>query len=160
MSNRNHDKLHGLIGPGKIIVDGSFVPLTGAGTVDATKVTGLGFGYAPVKGVMALITPPQNNPIPLSTPGIVRTGTGLYTITFEDPYLEVVSFRCDLAVAAAGSALRAVPVEPITGTSTANTAPTITIVILNGATPTDAAASQRVHFHAVFRDSTTRYQKP
>src|SRR6185437_15287584 len=102
MSNRNHDKLHGLIGPGKIIVDGSFVPLTGAGTVDATKVTGLGFGYAPVKGVMALIT----------------------------------------------------------GTSTANTAPTITIVILNGATPTDAAASQRVHFHAVFRDSTTRYQKP
>lgn len=166
MSNRRLDQPW-TVGQRKIIVSGSFVPLTGAGTVAASTVRGLGFGYAPDStGVMALRAAPGNNPVPLSTPGIVRTGTGLYTIVLEDPYLSLEFWTPSLAgpatgIATGGSALFAQPVSPATGTGTASTGPTLTVVIVNNAgVPTECIAGCRVHFEAHFRDSTEQYTKP
>lgn len=160
MSDKNMDRPW-VVGKRQIELRGSFKVLSGAGTIDATKVTGLGFGFAPVNGVMALRAQPQNNPTPLSTPGILRTNTGLYTITFENPYLELVSFHPHLATAAGGVNLFAQAIEPVTGTNTAQTGPTITVQLVNGSgAATEGATTQRLHFVAVFRDSTWSYQKP
>lgn len=161
MSNKNLDAKHYVIGKRIIRVSGSFVPLTGAGTIVASSVTGWGFGYAPVAGVMALRAQPQNNPTPLTTPGIVRNSAGLYTITTEDPYLEVKWFDCNLAGPAAGTALWAQPVEPVANTGVANKGVAVQVLITNNAgTPTDANANMRLYFAIEFRDSTVLYQKP
>lgn len=160
MADRNFDQGY-TIGKRLIEIAGSFVPLTGAGTVVASTVKGLGFGYAPNNaGVMALqpnlVTKPWT-----TTPGIVRTGTGVYTITLEDRYLDCNCFSADLAVPAGGSALWAQPNEPIAnlGSTTAAIVATLTIVNASG-TPTDAAASSRIHFFLQLRDSTTQRVKP
>jgi hypothetical protein len=160
MSTRNNDT-GWCIGKRLVEVCGSFIPLTGAGTILATGVKGLGFGFAPVNGVMALRAQPQNNPTPKSTPGILRTGTGLYTLIPEDTYIDCNYFGVDLAVPVAGSALWGQPVEPIINLNTAQTAPTHSILIVNNAgTPTDAAASMRMYFELQYRDSTVQYNKP
>jgi hypothetical protein len=161
MSTRNYDT-GWCVGKRLIDISGNFVPLTGAGTVVASTVKGFGFGYAPVNGVMTLrpLTG-GNNPVPKSTPGIVRSSTGLYAITFEDPYIDIVYFGVDLAAPSTGTALWAQPVEPVTGINTAFTAPTLSVLIVNNAgTPTDAAANMRIYFDVVFRDSTAFFQKP
>lgn len=162
MSNRNLDQSY-CVGKRLIDIMGSFVPLTGAGTVVASTIKGLGFGYAPnSSGVMVLrgLTG-GNNPVPKSTPGVVRTGTGVYTITFEDVYADCIDAGCDLAVPAGGSALWVQPVEPVTNLNTAFTAPTLTMTIINSSgTPTDAAGSSRIYFRCTFRDSTVQFFKP
>lgn len=161
MSNRDYDKLGGVIGKGLIPIWGSFVPLTGAGTVVASNVRGFGFGYAPTNGVMKLKAQPQNNPTPLTTPGILYVSAGLYSVTLEDPYLDCVRFGCDLALPATGANLSAVPVEPIVGINTANTGPTFKILLQNAAgSPTEGATTQRVYFAMLMRNSTVGYQKP
>src|ERR1700722_7515886 len=165
MSNRRLDRPW-TIGERIIVVQGSFVPLTGAGTVRASAVRGLGFRYSPVAGVMTLRGAPGNNPVPLSTPGITLGTTGLYSIVFEDPYQELVFFDAVLAgpatgIATGGSALQAQPVVPETGVATAATGPTLQVVIVNNAgTPTQCVANCRLFFEAHFRDSTVQYQKP
>lgn len=160
MSDKNLDRAW-TIGKRSIRIAGSFQVLSGAGTIVASKVTGLGFGFAPVNGVMALRAQPGNNPTPLTTPGILRPGTGLYTIIMENPYLGCDSFTCCLAVPAAGAQLWAVPVEPITGLGTAGTGPTFTILLMNNAgTPTDGLTTERVHFDIIVRDSTVSFSKP
>jgi hypothetical protein len=160
MADKNLD-VPKVIGKRLIKIVGSFQALAGAGTVIASQVRGLGFGYAPVNGVMALRAQPGNNPTPLTTPGILRTGTGLYTVTLENPYLECVKFMCNLGIPAAGVNLYAVPVEPTTGFATAQTGPTVTILLQTATgTPTDGANTERVYFSLSVRDSTTGYQKP
>lgn len=162
MSNHNFDRPW-CLGKRKIDFSGSFVPLTGAGTIDATKVTGLGFGFAfsQVTGVVALRSQPANNPTPNTTPGILRTGTGLYVVTFDDTYQDVDAVSVDLAAPVSGSALWAQAVEPIANLATANKGPALSILIVNNAgTPTDAAANMRLHFIVVFRDSTVQRAKP
>lgn len=146
---------------GERIVDlaGSFVPLTGAGTVVAANVRGLGFGYAPSAGTMTLQPKTALNPL-TTTPGIVRTGTGLYTVTFEDAYIEAVAVGVDLAVASA-SANWAQALEPIANQASSTQAPVLSLQIINSSgTAVDSAANCRMHFFIRFRDSTTRYSKP
>jgi hypothetical protein len=110
---------------------------------------------------MALRAQPGNNPTPKSTPGILRTGTGLYTLIPEDTYIDCNYFGADLAAPAAGSALWAQPVEPVANLNTAQTAPTLSILIVNSSgTPTDAAANMRMYFEIEFRDSTVQFNKP
>lgn len=163
MSNRQA-MWHGWdLDPRTIRVVGSFVPLTGAGTIDATKVTGFGFGFALSQstGVVATKAQPQNNPTPLTTPGIVRANTGLYTITTEDPYLELVAFHCDLAGPVGGTALWIQPVEPVANLATAGKGVAAQVLIVNSSgTPTDANANMRVYFGLAFRDSTVGFRKP
>lgn len=148
---------------GERIVDlvGSFVPLTGAGTVAASTVRGLGFGYAPSgsPGVMAL-QPRIAQSALTNTPGIVRTGTGLYTVTFEDAFLEAVGVSADLQVAAASPNWVQVLGE-VANQGSSTLAPVLSLQIINASgVAVDAAASGRVHFFIRFRDSTTRYGKP
>lgn len=160
MSDKNLDRAW-TIGKRSIRIAGSFVPLAGAGTVVATNVRGLGFGYAPVNGLMALKAQPGNNPTPLTVPGILRTGVGVYTIILENPWLGCDSFTVSLGVPVAGVQLWAWPVEPITGMATAGTGPTFTILLANNAgTPTEGAVTQRVHFDIIVRDSTVSFNKP
>lgn len=162
MSNRDYQG-RGVLSPQvrDIRVRGSFVPLTGAGTVVASTVKGEGFGYAPVNGAMALKTAPGNNPTPLTTPGITRVSAGLYKVVLEDPYQDIEHITCDLAGPATGSALWAQPVDPVTNTATANSGATFQLVIVNSSgTPTEANASMRLHFVVSLRDSTAHYQKP
>jgi hypothetical protein len=159
VANKNLDTAYA-IGKRLVGLEGSFVPLTGAGTIVAANVRGFGFGFAPNSaGVMALQAPLSGKGL-TTTPGIIRAGTGLYTITFEDTYLAVNYFGADLAVPVAGSALWAQPVEPINiGSGTA--APAVQILIVNNAgAPTDASANMRVYFEIVFRDSNVQFVKP
>lgn len=159
MANRNMDQSWCL---GKRLIDlaGNFVPLTGAGIVLASAVRGFGFGYAPTNGVMTLQPRLTSSPL-TSTPGILRTGTGVYTITLEDAYLSVNDYGCDLAVPAGGSQLWVQPVEPVANLASSTLAPTFTMTIVNNAgTPTDAAASSRVYFWIELRDSNVQFAKP
>jgi hypothetical protein len=149
------------LGERLIEISGSFVPLTGAGTVVASSVKGEGFGYAPIAGVMKLQPNLASKNFLTTTPGIVRTGTGLYTVTMEDQYLDINDFTADLAAPIAGSALWAQPVEPVANLGSTTAAVVLSILIVNSSgTPTDAAANMRMYFSAIFRDSTTRFNKP
>ena len=159
MANRNFDVAWSI---GKRLIDiiGSFVPLTGAGTIVASSVKGLGFGYAPVAGVMALQT--TGRPGITSGPGgILRTGVGMYTIQADDSYQDLNFFDCTLAAAnTSGTGLWAQPVNNATG-FTPGVGPTVTMLIVNSSgTPTEATAGQRVYFDLQLRDSTTQFNKP
>ena len=160
MANRRFDNDDKTLGVGLRRIYGSFVPLTGAGIVAASTVKGMGFGYAPIAGVMALKTSASQGVS--GTPGIVRTSTGLYTITLEDSYLDLVSILCSLQVPAAGiaSGLDAYPVT-LPSVGVAATASTFQIVILNSSgVVTESVASCRICFEAVFRDSSVQFNKP
>jgi hypothetical protein len=158
MANRNFDASY-CIGKRLVDISGSFVPLTGAGTVVASTVKGQGFGYAPVNGVMTLQAAAR--PGITSTPGIIRVSTGLYTITLDDSYLDIQEFCGDLAVPNTGSGTWIQPVEPVSQLATAGKAPVLSILLVNSSgTPTDAPASSRVYFYACMRDSSVQFQKP
>lgn len=161
MANKNFDQGF-CIGKRLIEIAGSFIPLTGAGTVVASNVKGFGFGYAPNSaGVMTLQPNVASKSFLTTTPGIVRTGTGLYTVTLEDNYLDVNLFSADLAAPVAGSALWAQPVEPVANLGSSTAAPVFSILIVNASgTPTDAAANMRMYFALQMRDSTTQRVKP
>lgn len=157
MANRRFDESY-VIGVRIIDIMGSFATLAGAGTVIASSVKGFGFGYAPINGVMTL-QPTARNGI-TSTPGILRTGTGVYTVTFDDSYADVIDIGSDLQVATGGSALWAQP-NPTTGLATSGTAPTCTFTIINSSgTPTEGGTTSRLNFRCTFRDSTTQFTKP
>lgn len=149
------------LGERLIELAGSFVPLTGAGTVVAANVRGFGFGYAPNSaGVMVLQPRIAQSPL-TSTPGILRTGVGLYTITLEDAYLGCNLFSVDLAAPVAGSQLWAQPVEPVANLGSSTLAPVFSVLIINNAgAPTDAVANMRLYLALQMRDSTTRFAKP
>lgn len=159
MANRNF-QTSWVIGERIVDIAGSFVPLTGAGTVVASTVRGLGFGYAPSAGVMTLFGNVSTKSFLTTTPGIVRTGTGLYTVTLEDPYIEAKAVGCDLAVASA-SPNWAQPIEPIANLASSTAAPVISIQIINASgSAVDASSGGRLHFFVSLRDSTTQFQKP
>lgn len=160
MSDRNFDKAY-VIGKRLIDISGTFVPLTGAGTVAASTVRGLGFGYLPVSGTWTKRTAERSG-ITGSTSGITRTATGTYTVTFEEAFRDIYYQSADLASPnTSGSALWAQPVATATNLNTAATAPTITILIVNSSgSPTDAASGQKVYFHVQFDDSTVGFNKP
>ncbi len=144
-----------------IRVRGSFILLTGAGTINAAKVKGEGFGYAPVNGAMALKGVPGNNPTPLTTPGIAYVSAGLHIITFEDSYQDLECLVCTLAGPATGTNLFVQTVDPPTNLATASKGVAVQILTTNNAgSPTDAPANTRLHFVASFRDTTSHYQKP
>src|ERR1700690_3771350 len=111
MSNKNYDTAYAQ-GKRLIGIEGSFIPLTGAGTVVAANVRGFGFGYAPNSAGVMVLQPNLVVKGLTTTPGIVRSGTGLYTVTFEDTFLAVNYFGADLAAPVAGSALLAPPLQP------------------------------------------------
>ena len=145
---------------GLVMLAGSFIPLTGAGTVAAASVIGQGFGYAKTNGVTVL--QPAARPGISGTPGIVRTGVGVYTITLDDSYLGVNYWDVNFAApTAAGTVLNAVPVAGPTGLAAGPVAPVFTFVIVNGSgTPTEASALARVHFLMILRNSTVGDQRP
>jgi hypothetical protein len=161
MANKNFDQGY-CIGKRLIEIAGSFIPLTGAGTVVASSVRGFGFGYAPNSAGVTVLQPNATGKVQLTTtPGILRTGTGLYTLTLEDPYADCNLFSVDLAAPVAGSQLWAQPVEPIANLGSATAAPVFSILIINNAgTPTDAAANMRMYFALQMRDSTVQKVKP
>jgi hypothetical protein len=165
MANRNFDQGY-CIGKRLIDIAGSFFALTGGGTVAASSVKGLGFGYAPTAGVMTKQAAPVRPGI-TSTPGIVRTSTGLYTITLDDSYRDINILSCDLGAPSTGSALWTQPVEPWTNTgvlgAAAGVAPSVQVLIINASgSPSDPGSSNafRVHFFVQCEDSSVQFQKP
>lgn len=159
MSNRNADKARLVLGKRIWEIEGSFIALAGAGTVNAALVKGFGFGYTPVNGVMTL--KPNASQGVSSIPGIVRTGTGLYTITLEDPYLDYITCEAWLMVPGGTSNDAAIETNP-TNLGVSGLAPTFTLVTMNGSTgtATDLGTTFVVCFRLVLRDSTVQYNKP
>lgn len=163
MANRNFDQGY-VIGKRLIDIMGSFIALTGSGTITASSVKGLGFGFAPVAGVMKAQTAPVRAGI-TSTPGIARTGTGLYGVTLDDSYRDINFVSADLGAPVSGSGLWAQPVEPWTNTgalgAAVGIAPTVQFLIINSSgTPTDASGTMRMHFAIQCEDSTVQFSKP
>lgn len=156
MANRNLDTSY-VIGKRLIDIAGSF-GTNGSSSPAASSVKGLGFGYAPSAGVMAV---KGSSPGVTTTAGVVRSTTGTYVITPEDTFQDVNVFSTDLQVASA-SANWAQP-GPIANTAVANQAPNLTIFVINSSGSLQdvaANASSRVHFFIQFRDSTVQFQKP
>jgi hypothetical protein len=159
MSNRNFDMSY-VVGKRLIDIEGSFVPLTGAGIVNAATVKGFGFGYAFINGVMTLQT--SARPGINGTPGIVRTGVGTYTITLDDSYADFNIFDANLMLPnASGSQLWAQCVATATNIGVSGQCPVFTLVIVNNSgTPTEAPAGCRLAFLIQLRDSTVQQGKP
>ena len=159
MGNRRFDKPYN-IGVRRITIAGTFVPLTGSGTVVASTVQGFGFGYAPENNVMTLQT--SARPGIAGTPGIVRTSTGLYTVTLDDSYLALESLVCSMQIPSTGYGAALPSVNPVTSPSfgVANTASSFQIAISTVSTGAlvDAAASMAISFVAIIRDSNVQYQ--
>lgn len=159
MANRRFDAPY-CIGERRITIAGSFVPLTGAGTVVASTVKGFGFGYAPIAGVMTLVS--SARPGVSGTPGVVRTSAGLYTITLDDSYEDVEHITASYWTPAAGLGTPLI-VNPTTTTSfgVAATASSFQVVLTTTTgTPTDSGASCRISFLVTLRDSTVQFAKP
>lgn len=159
MANRRFDRAY-CVGERIVDIYGSFVTLTGSGTVAAATVKGFGFGYAPTAGKMALQS--SARPGINSTPGIVRVSTGLYSITFDDAYLDLTYFSAHYSAGStSGAAKFAQTINNATGLATSATAPTLQLIIVNGSgTPADGEAAGLINFHARFRDSTVQFSKP
>jgi hypothetical protein len=159
MSNRNFDTSW-TIGKRLIDIAGSFGTNSASNPV-AANVKGLGFGYAPVAGVMTLQATVPVRPGITTTPGIVHSALGTYVVTLDDSYTDYTVFSCDLQVAAA-SANWAQP-GPIANTNVSGQAPNFTIFVINSSgTGQDIApaTSSRVHFFIQMRDSSVQFSKP
>lgn len=161
MANRRLDR-DWTIGVRVVRVYGSFAT-NGGSAIVPSSVKGFGFGYAPVSGVMALQGNVQSKSYLTSTPGIVLSGTGVFTITFEDPYIDCISFQPSIQLATPGTQDVMAGTMVNLGSSTA--APSIQILVVNttsgaAATPPAANANNRINFEAVFRDSTEQFLKP
>ena len=162
MANRRFDRDWAL-GERIIRIYGSF-GTNGTSTPVAANVKGFGFGYAPSAGVMVLQPNLSSKSFLTSTPGITYAATGVYSITFEDPYIDCISFICTMQQTAGNSIYDAEAADMSNlGSSTA--APTLKIQIINQTTgnavaPPAASGPSRVNFIAVFRDSTVQFNKP
>jgi L-serine deaminase len=162
MANRRFDR-DWCLGERCVQIWGSFGTNGGAAIV-ASTVKGFGFGYAPVNGVMTL--QPNRSSISLTTtPGIVLSGTGIYTVTLEDPYIDLVSVGVSIQASAQGVNANDMIVGTVTNLGSSTAAPAIQLFTVNGgtgaaATPTAANANSRVNFTFIFRDSTVQFNKP
>ncbi len=126
MSHRSFDKLM-THGPRRILVAGSWAP-NGSSTIVASSVKGLGFSVA-------------------------WTSTGLFTITFQDAYVDLESFTCTLQLAtAADQVLQVGAWTPASRTITVRVWDISTQAVANIA----ADANNRINFSAVFRDTGSR----
>lgn len=159
MSNRNYDKPALVLGKRLVEIVGSFVPLGGAGTIDPTLVKGWGFGFAPTAGAMAL--KPSASPGIASTPGILRTGTGVYTLTLEDNYIDAILWESHI-IRPAGTSTGGVSIlTSPTNLGSGTLAPTFTLVTNSTVgTAADLGTTYRVGFRLWLRDSTVNYGKP
>jgi hypothetical protein len=158
MSNRTFD-LPYTVGPGRVRICGSFAPIpASAGSViNASLVNGFGFGYAPVKGVMTLQAKAQSGIS--STPGIVRTGTGTYTVTLDDSYIACDAQEVQLGIPLSGGTLQATWVPVVANLNAPGLAPTFTIVLRSSGFPTDVGGTGfLISFIYVMRNSTVQYQ--
>lgn len=120
MANRNFSKLQAL-NHGLVVMGGNFEIAASGGA--ATKIQGLGWSVA-------------------------KTGTGVYTITFED------AFTAYWGVTATLQAAVAVDLVPQVTSHSSQTLKTLVITLLAGATPTEPSAICRVHFTALLRNSS------
>jgi hypothetical protein len=111
-------------GPRRIMVEGSWAPNAG-NAIDATSVKGKGFS-------------------------VVWTSTGLFTITFQDAFVDLESFTCTLQLAAGDDMI----IQAGTWTAASKTM-TVRVWNIAGAAVADVAAdaNNRIHFQAVFKDT-------
>lgn len=158
MANRNADHPW-TIGKRTFDIVGSF-GTNGSSAVVAANVKGLGFGYAPVAGVMTLQSTIPVRPGISTTPGIVFSTTGTYVVTLDDSYLDCLAFIVSLQ-SASGTA-NTVQGGPIANLGVSGQAPNFTIYTITSGSPANIAAnaSSRVNFHIQLRDSTTGFSKP
>jgi len=146
-----------VIGAGLIEIMGSF-GTNGSNNPVAANVKGMGFGYAPIAGVMTLQS--SARPGISGTPGVVHSATGTYVVTFDDTYADLLYAGADLMVASA-SANWAQPGPFSAGVS--QTASTCTFFVINssGAGQDIAAATySRVEFECIFRNSSVQFGRP
>ena len=156
MANRRFDSSW-VIGARLIEIMGSF-GTNGSSAPVAASVKGLGFGYAPIAGVMTLQS--SARPGISGTPGITHTATGTYLVTFDDSYQDLIYAGADLMVASA-SANWAQPGPFSSGVSqTASTASFFVINSSGSGQDIAAATYSRIEFECVFRDSTVQFNKP
>ena len=160
MSNHDFDRGSWGLGKRRIELRGLFVPLGGAGTVAAATVKGFGFGYAPVNGVNTL--QPTARPGISGTPGIVRTGVGVYTLTLDDSYLDLESINATcMCPAGGGGAAEAQFSATVTNLGVSGQAPVFTLNLMTSSgTPTDLGSTYKVCFQVNLIDSTVQLQKP
>lgn len=160
MSNRNADKATLILGKRIWEIEGSFVcPVAGANPIVPATVKGLGFGYAFQGRAMALKPTGQGQSGITSTPGILRTGAGVFTVTLEDPYIECITA---LAWLSGPAGVNDAVVTTQANLNTVQVAPTFTIATYNGTTgtPADLGVTYTVNFRFKFRDSTANYGTP
>jgi hypothetical protein len=163
MANRRYDR-DWVLGERIITISGSFATNTGSAIV-ASTVKGFGFGYAPSAGVMTLFGNIASKNYLTTTPGIVLSGTGIYTVTLEDPYIDMIAASVNIQVAASGASANDMILGTAVNLGSSTAAPAIQLLTINGgsgaaATPTAANANNRVNFQFVFRDSTVQFNKP
>ena len=161
MANTNFDRGHLVIGKRQVHIEGSFQLLAGTGTVVASTVKGLGFGFAPnQQGIMAPKTQPR--PGIQDIGGIVWVSAGTYDITLEDSYIDAVDYDAHLIYPSGGTLThRALVYTNPVNLGTSGRAPTFRVVtVVTGGTPTDFGTTFRLGFHIWLRDSTTNYVKP
>lgn len=161
MANTNFDRGHLLIGKRLVHIFGSFQLLAGSGTVVASSVKGLGFGYAPnLQGVMALKAGPR--PGITSTPGITYVSAGTYDITLEDSYIDAIDYEAHLIYPSGGTLTNAARMYTSpTNLGVGGLAPTFRVAtIVTGGTLTDLGTTFRLGFHIWLRDSTVQFVKP
>lgn len=125
MANRNFDNVQTL-GKGVKVIAGSFAP-NGSSAVSAASVKGIGFTVA-------------------------RTGTGQFTITLSDAYVDYLSITASLALSAGDDKFLQLGAVDVV------TAKTIVVNVwdVSGAAATDVAANaaNRIHFVAWLKNST------
>lgn len=161
MANRRFDRDWAL-GERLIRLYGSFAT-NGSSAIVASGVKGFGFGYAPSAGVMTLQPNVNSKNFLTTTPGIVLSGTGVFTVTLEDTYIDCVAALASMQLSTAGSTDVIIGTMSNLGSSTA--APAIQILCINSTTggavaPPAANANNRINFEFVFRDSTVQFNKP
>ena len=125
MANRNFDVLQAL-GKNIKVICGSFAP-NGGSAVSSSSVKGLGFSVA-------------------------RTGAGIFTITLQDSYVDVVAVQASLQLATPDDKMLQ------WGAIDVVTAKTLVLNVwdFSGAAVADIAAnaSNRIHFSLYLRNST------
>jgi hypothetical protein len=163
MANRRYDR-DWCLGERLITISGSFGTNAGSAIV-AANVKGFGFGYAPSAGVMTLFGNIASKNYLTTTPGIVLSGTGIYTVTLEDPYIDMIAASVNIQVAASGASANDMILGTAVNLGSSTAAPAIQLLTINGgsgaaATPNAANANSRVNFQFIFRDSTVQFNKP
>ena len=167
MSSHNFDRGHLILGKRLVHIFGSFAAPTGVGGVgangafDPTSVKGQGFGYAPnQQGIMAL--QPQARPGISSLPGIIWVSAGVYTLTLDDSYIDVIDSEAHLIVPSGGTITSSAAFTTLpTNLATGGKAPTFTLnTFVAAGTLTDLGVTYRIGFHLWLRDSTVGYPKP